>query len=171
MVSFFQKIVGLLNAQQIPYMLSGSVAMSLYVVPITTRDMDFVVHLKPDDVDKLPIHFKQGYYCDREAIQEAVKRKTMFTIIEHATQFKADFMILKDSQYRQTEFFRRIQVGFLGTPVFAVSVEDLLLSKLIWIQEMHSGRQMEDSKTLAELKTLDWAYLRHWIEKLDLANL
>jgi hypothetical protein len=42
-------------------MLSGSVAMSVYVLPRATRDFDFVIHLHPQDVEALVNHFKDGY--------------------------------------------------------------------------------------------------------------
>ena len=149
-------------------MLSGSVAMSVYVVPRTTRDMDFIVHLQLEDVDKLVTHFNKDFYCDKDAIKDAIMRKSMFNIIDHMSQYKADFVLLKDTEYRQLEFSRRLKVDFLGMPVFVVAAEDLLLSKLIWIQTLQSGRQLEDIQTLAALETLDRTYIKHWTEKLNL---
>jgi len=49
-----------------------------------------------------------------------------------------------------------------------VPVEDLFLSKIIWIQEIQSGVQMEDIKSLAGLTELDWDYINDWIRKLNL---
>jgi hypothetical protein len=149
-------------------MLSGSVAMSVYVLPRATRDFDFVIHLHPQDVEALVNHFKDGYYCDRDAIREALHRKTMFNIIDHASGFKADFVILKDNEYRQTEFGRRAQVDFAGMPIYIVTAEDLLLSKLIWIQELQSAIQMEDIRSLAVVSNMDWNYVNLWISKLNL---
>jgi len=59
-------------------MLSGSVAMSIYIVPRSTRDMDIVVELSPDDADKFVEFFGKEYYCDKDAIIDAMKRKSMF---------------------------------------------------------------------------------------------
>lgn len=36
-------------------MLSGSVAMSIYILPRATRDFDFIVHLQAKDIDALVI--------------------------------------------------------------------------------------------------------------------
>jgi hypothetical protein len=72
----------------------------------------------------------------------------MFNIID-ASGFKADFIILKDTKYRQTELKRRKTVDFSGLPIQIVSAEDLLLSKLIWIQEVQSSLQIEDIKNLS----------------------
>ena len=72
-------------------MLSGSVAMSLYTLPRFTRDFDFVVHLKPGDVKYLAEHFKEGYYCDEDAVRDAILNKTMFNIIDHKSGYKGRF--------------------------------------------------------------------------------
>jgi hypothetical protein len=79
MEGFFQKIVDVLNTCDIPYMLSGSVAMSLYIVPRATQDFDFIVHLKPQDIDRFVGNFKEGYYCDKDAIEDAVKNQKQST--------------------------------------------------------------------------------------------
>ena len=80
----------------------------------------------------------------------------MFNIIEDKSSYKADFVILKNEPYRQTEFERRKQIDFLNMKLFVVSSEDLLLSKLIWIQQLQNNIQIEDIRLLRELTTLDW---------------
>jgi hypothetical protein len=168
MISFFQKITDVLNEHKIPYMLSGSVAMSLYIVPRATRDFDFIIHLLPKDIDSFIKKFQDGYYCDKDSIQEAVKNHGLFNIIDHDSGFKADFVILKDDPFRQEEFKRRIQMDYFGKSIYVVSPEDLLISKLIWIQDLQSAIQMLDIKHLAEIDTLDWPYISQWIAKLKL---
>jgi hypothetical protein len=37
----------------------------------------------------------------------------MFNIIEHATSFKADFILLRDNEFQQLQFSRRIKVELL----------------------------------------------------------
>ena len=168
MVAFFEKIIAVLNEQQIPYMLSGSVAMSLYVIPRATRDFDFIVHLRPPNIPSFVEQFEDGYYCDKESVEEAVKTRGMFNIIDHGSGFKADFVVLKENQFRQTEFNRRTQVNFYGQDIYVVSPEDLLISKLIWVQDLQSALQIEDIKNLKAVEMLDWAYITEWINKLKL---
>lgn len=168
MVEFFQKITDVLNKNEIPYMLSGSVAMSLYIVPRATRDFDFIVHLQPKDIDRFVENFKEGYYCDKEAIEDAVKHRSMFNIIDHASGFKADFVVLKNDPFRQNEFTRKISMEFFGKTIYVVSPEDLLISKLIWIQDYQSPVQMEDIKNLVLADNLDWGYINLWVGKLNL---
>ncbi|MEI9911274.1 MAG: hypothetical protein WDO71_17390 [Bacteroidota bacterium] len=151
-------------------MLSGSVAMSTYTVPRFTRDFDFIVHLKPHDTLLLTAFFKDGYYCDEDSIRDAINNKGLFNIIDHKSNYKADFVILKDEPYRQEEFSRRRQIDFLDMKIYLVSPEDLLLSKIIWIQELQSSLQAEDIKILSQINNLDWDYIHHWIRVLKLVT-
>lgn len=73
MISFFNKIVDVLNELSISYMLSGSVAMGAYILPRTTRDFNFIVYLQPKDIDGFVANFQDGYYCDTDAVKDAVK--------------------------------------------------------------------------------------------------
>lgn len=149
-------------------MLSGSVALSIYTLPRATRDFDFVVHLTLKDIRPVIEYFKEGYYCDMDAVKEAIQNRSMFNIIDHSSGFKADFVILKNEPFRQTEFNRRREIDFYGMPVYIVSPEDLLLSKLIWIQDFQSNIQMDDIKNLTALHDLDWNYIQNWIQSLKL---
>lgn len=168
MLNFFLKIIDALNSLNIPYMLSGSVAMGIYTLPRATRDFDFVVHLQLKDVEAFTALFKEGYYCDSEAVKDAIKHHSIFNIIDHESGYKADFVILKTEPYRQLEFSRRKQIEYLDKKIFVVSAEDLLLSKLIWIQDYQSPLQMEDIKSILSSGNLDLDYIREWITKLRL---
>ncbi len=168
MLAFFQKITDVLNKCDIPYMLSGSVAMSLYIVPRATRDFDFIVHLEPKHIDRFIDNFQKDYYCDKDAVLEAVKYRRMFNIIDHASGFKADFVILKDDPFRQQEFNRRIQMDYFGKQIYVVSAEDLIISKLIWIQQLQSSIQKEDIKNLITIDSLNWPYIKQWVDNLKL---
>jgi hypothetical protein len=92
----------------------------------------------------------------------------MFNIIDHRTGFKADFVVLKDDAFRQKEFNRRLLSDFHGNPIWVVTPEDLLLSKLIWIQDYQSSIQMEDIRQLAALPHLDIEYVQNWVHSLQL---
>jgi len=42
-------------------MLSGSVAMSIYIIPGATRDFDFIIHLESKDIDRFGELFFANY--------------------------------------------------------------------------------------------------------------
>lgn len=143
--------------------------MGLYTVPRMTRDIDFIVHLEAKNVDHFVSSFKDGFYCDRDVIEEAIAGPVkMFNIIDHASGYKADFVVLKNDPFRQEEFMRRLKVTYYGKTIFVVSPEDLLLSKLIWIQDFQSPLQIEDIRNLAVIENLDWPYIAKWVKQLKL---
>ncbi|MFI5187743.1 MAG: hypothetical protein ACHQF0_13510 [Chitinophagales bacterium] len=168
MFDFLKILIQFFERNNIPYMLSGSVAMSIYTLPRFTRDFDFVVHLQLKDIPILMREFKTGYYCDENSVTEAINNRGMFNIIENKSSYKADFVILKSEPYRQTEFERRRQIDFQDMKIFVASPEDILLSKIIWIQQLQSNIQMEDIRVLQEFSALDWIYIQHWIKALNL---
>lgn len=168
MIEYLKQLVRYFEQEKIPYMLSGSVAMSIYSVPRFTRDFDFIVHLQPEDAKTLAAYFKYGYYCDEAAVKEAIERKGMFNIIDHASGYKADFIILKNEPYRLAEFERRRPVNFQGMEINLVSIEDLIISKIIWIQQIQSDIQKEDIKILSAMDGLDWQYIHKWTASLKL---
>jgi len=149
-------------------MLSGSIAMGIYVVPRATKDIDFVVQLRPKDIESFAAHFEGAYYCSKDAVADAVSRQSIFNVIDHASGFKADFVVLKNSEYRLAEFERKQRADFYGIEIYVVSPEDLLISKLIWIQEWQSAVQIEDIKNLVSIPGLQFEYVTNWIKKLNL---
>ncbi|MCW3073405.1 MAG: hypothetical protein JWP69_474 [Flaviaesturariibacter sp.] len=168
MIAFFQKIIDVLDECETPYMLSGSIAMGIYIIPRATRDFDFIVHLQPEDVAQFVENFKDGFYCDKDAVADAVKRQSLFNIIDFESGYKADFVILSQNEFRKEEFSRKRKVDYFGKHVSVVTAEDLLLSKIIWIQELQSAVQQEDIKNLSALESLDWKYINEWIVTLKL---
>lgn len=167
MTSFFNKIVDTLNKLNIPYMLSGSVALGIHVVPRATRDFDFVVYMHQKDISKFVEEF-EGYYFDNDAIKDAIVRNSMFNIIDNESDYKADFILMKEDDFGIEEFNRRTEMEFYGKTFYLITPEDLLISKLIWIQDYQSAIQMDDIKKLSILQNIDWIYTNNWIRKLKL---
>lgn len=130
-------------------MLSGSIALGLYTVPRMTRDIDFIIHLEAKNVDVFVNSFKEGFYCDMDAVKEAMEA-------------------LVKMPFRQEEFKRRLKVDYFGKTIYVVSPEDLLISKLIWIQDFQSAVQIEDIKSLVVIDSLDWEYISKWVKQLKL---
>ena len=93
----------------------------------------------------------------------------MFNIIHNHSVFKIDFIIRKDSSYRDTEFRRRNRIELDGTQIWIVSPEDLIISKLFWAKDSLSDLQLRDVKNLrASIKNLDEKYIKNWVQKLEL---
>jgi len=67
-----------LAGARIPYMMTGSIAVSFYAVPRMTRDIDLVVELSEPDVDRLVRLFQDDFYVDRNTVLRAVTQRAMF---------------------------------------------------------------------------------------------
>jgi hypothetical protein len=67
MFDFLRGLIAFLEKQNIPYMLLGSVGMSLYTQPQFTRDYDFVVNLDRRSAKTPTIY--QGKRCLVEGIE------------------------------------------------------------------------------------------------------
>lgn len=161
-----------LDRADIPYMLSGSVALSIYAQPRMTRDVDFVIDIAEGQVDTFLELFETDCYVDRESVLEAVRSRGMFNIIHQDWVVKADFVCRKDQPFRKLEFERRRTVSVEGTEFSVVTAEDLLLSKLHWAKSSRSELQLGDVRNLISSEpNLDWPYIRKWAERLGVLDL
>ena len=95
----------------------------------------------------------------------------MFNAIDHRSGYKIDFIVRKSSPYRKLEFERRSRSKILGFDVWLVSAEDLIISKLIWIQDIQSDKQREDIQSLLENPEININYIKIWIKELNLKTL
>lgn len=171
MLDFLEKITDKLDLIQLPYMLSGSLAMGFYAVQRTTRDVDLVIEMQENEIQRLVNLFKEGYYCSEPAIREAIVTNSMFNVIDTSTGFKIDFILRKNSIYDKNAFDRRKMLGFseLTTKKFwVISIEDLIIAKIRWIQDLVSERQLEDIQNLLLNPVVDRNYLKYWIKELNL---
>ena len=168
MLELLKNITEALDREKIPYMVSGSVAMMRYAVSRTTRDIDVVIDLQLADIQRFTKIFEHGFYIHEGAIREAIWQTGMFNVIDDKSGFKIDFIVKKNSEYRQIEYNRRKRVLFFDFEIWIVSVEDLIISKLIWIQDFQSDKQMEDIENLLFNNEIDKNYLMEWVNKLKI---
>ena len=165
-------VVGRLDAAQIPYMLSGSTAMSFYAEPRMTRDIDIVVAIQAADIDTIVAAFSHDFYCDRDMVRQAVDHASSFNLIHTPSVIKVDFIVRKDAPYRRVEFERRRAITVDGHDIQIVSPEDLVLSKLVWAKPSRSEVQLRDVRNvLRSVPALDWSYLERWASELTVADL
>ena len=167
-LELLKTITGLLDQKGINYMISGSLALNVYCIPRMTMDIDMVIELDPVNLNAFLEIFSTGYYLDEDTVRQEIRRKGMFNVIDHRSGFKIDFIIRKDSDYRRLEFTRKKRKILDGIPVWMVAPEDLIISKLAWIQQLQSDKQIQDIAMLLDLKDLDRAYILTWCKKLNL---
>ncbi|MBK7673102.1 MAG: hypothetical protein IPJ24_17210 [bacterium] len=166
-LEFLGFVVRRLDAARVPYMLTGSVAMSLYTQPRMTRDIDLVVECASTNAADWVRLFGAECYVSAEAVADAIARGGMFNVIHNEGVAKADFIVRRDDEYRQVEFARRQRKHIAGLEVSVVAREDLVLSKLVWWKEGESPQQRADLVLLLESTAgMDLNYLEDWAARL-----
>ncbi len=159
-----QAVVSALDVCGIPYMIVGSFAASMYGISRSTHDMDIVVALQSDDVEKLADALGEKFYMDEVSAQEAILKADMFNILHYDSNLKVDFFILRNDALSRTQFERRVTVKAWGIEACIESPEDTILSKLLWNKITPSERQLDDARGMIKemREALDYGYLHHW---------
>ena len=171
-LDILKQVARRLETANISYMISGSIALSYFAQPRLTRDIDIVIELYNKDTERLVGSFSKDYYIDETVVKDAVARAGMFNVIHLASMMKVDFIVRKHTPYRQAEFERRRQVKIGDDSIWFVTPEDLVLSKLIWASDSRSEMQFNDVRTiLKDVKLLDWNYVKHWANALNITEL
>jgi len=153
-----------LNKLGLNCMLSGAYAASFYGRPRTTHDIDLNIDINYSDVPKIYEAFKDSFYVSREMIEDAIKHQQMFNMIHNETQAKVDFWIVKNTEFDQERFRRRIKANIHGQPVFIPTAEDTILSKLDWFKQSDIQKHYEDVLGIFEVQAgkLDIDYIKKW---------
>lgn len=171
-LELIKEVATRLEQAGIGYMMTGSMAMAVYATPRMTRDIDIVIQVTHEDIEKIMRLFQNDFYIDETSVRQAVDNRGMFNIIHNESVIKIDFIIRKDEEYRTQEFSRRRQIEIEGASVWVVAPEDLILSKLVWARQSDSELQLGDVRLmLTEIIDIDDDYLEEWSEKLGVAEL
>lgn len=159
-----------LEKLKLPFMLTGSLAMSHYTEPRMTRDLDIVIQIHEHAIKNFCDEFAKDYYLAKEAITDAVKTLFIFNIIHLQSNVKVDFIVRKNSEFRLTEFERRKKISFGDFETWVASKEDLIISKIELINISDSDLQKRDVNNLLK-SGYDIDYLLYWLKKLNLLEI
>jgi hypothetical protein len=154
-------------------MLTGSLAAAFYGQPRATQDVDVVVEIEPDHLDRLVEELAAaGLYVSADAAREAVRYAGQFNAIDPETGWKADFIVRKERAFSRSEFERRKPARLLGTDVWLARVEDLVVAKLEWSELGDSDLQRQDVVEILRTTgdAIDQEYIDQWAAELGLSD-
>lgn len=163
-----------LEQEGVEYVLTGSLASTIWGKPRATYDVDVVVNIAAGDIDKLLRAFPApDWYLDRESIVEALRTGGEFNAIHGATGTKIDFWTKSRSARDASRFRRRCRASFAGIECWTLSPEDAILAKLEWLRAAPSERQRGDVAGVIAVQAdqLDREYLRQWADTLGVRDL
>ena len=173
--ALLERLVRILDAAGVPFMIAGSFASAAHGLPRTTQDIDVVIDPPtPASFEALLRSFPlDQYYVDHDTARDALLRRTMFNVIDESSGWKVDFVVRKDRPFSRDEFARRMQISLLGVSVFVASPEDTLIAKLEWSKRSGgSERQRRDVAGIVATvgAQLDRPYVERWVSALGLAE-
>lgn len=168
-------VAKILEEINIPYCVTGGMAVYKWGRPRFTADIDIVIQLVPKDIDILAeklLTLSEASYISKDAMQRALMRHGEFNFVDGNTNVKVDFWIMGNGEFHKNQLRRRIPEEVYGQIVYFVSPEDLILSKLLWHKESESTKQLEDIQSVIKVqKILDWEYLNKWVKAQETWNI
>lgn len=160
------------------WLVGGAVASTILGEPRATEDLDVVADLREEHVAPLVARFAPAFYVPDGLVLQAVRRRTSFNVIHHASVRKVDVFVLRDDPLSRAEMARRRRITVNEDPavdLWLASPEDVILQKLLWYRngEGVSDRQWRD--VLGVLKVqgerLDLEYVARWAASLEMSGL
>lgn len=160
------EVAKILKRLNIPYVVTGGMAVFVWGKPRFTADIDIVIQMKTQNVNDLAKTLRalsKASFIDEEYMQRALVYHDEFNFIDGDSGIKVDFWVLGQSQFDKNQLGNAVNKEVLGYNVSFISAEDLILRKLLWYQDSQSTRHLEDVESILRIqKKLDWNYLQKW---------
>jgi len=163
-----------LEALNLKYMVTGSVASMVYGEPRLTHDIDIVLEMSEAQIADLENAFplEEFYFPPRENLSIELKRgnRGHFNIIHHDTGFKADFYLFHRDPLHAWGLARCRALDLSGTIIHVAPPEYVILRKLEFFREGGSEKHLRDIRALLDTSghLLDWQFLNQKIIDLGL---
>ncbi len=172
------KVTQVLEKLNIPYLISGSLASTLYGMVRTTQDSDIVAEMRPEHIGPFTASLEAEFFIDEATIGAAIRDNSSFNIIHRESMFKVDTFVPQLRPFLRSQM-ARAQREVLSTEPEAsarfASAEDTILSKLEWYRLGNevSERQWRDVLGILRSRAggLDLEYLQEWGRDLKVSDL
>ncbi len=168
-LTILESFISILEQLHIAYAIGGSMASSIYGRVRFTQDADITVEPFENLAEKLLEMLKPGYYVSKDAMYQALRRKSSFNVIHLESAFKIDVFIRKSTAFEKQLMLRRRSLRLsdsLEKSFSVVSPEDIILLKLQWYHTSgrSSERQWDDVLGVLTIQAerLDLKYLKKW---------
>ncbi|MBC8128452.1 MAG: hypothetical protein H8M99_15025 [Gloeobacteraceae cyanobacterium ES-bin-144] len=171
---FISLFVAPLETAGIRYMITGSVASSIYGEPRNTLDIDIVVLLHSEQIDLLPALFPENDFylppSDVVIVESHRESRGHFNIIHHNTGLKADIYLSRNHPSLPWALTHTRRVPTPNCEITVAPPEYVILHKLEFYRESGHQRHLRDIAGMIEQQELDLAYLESSIRVLQLAT-
>lgn len=160
---FISLFVAPLEAAGIEYMITGSVASSIYGEPRNTLDIDLVVLFQPTQIHQLPHLYPEldFYLPPTEVIAVESRRESRghFNIIHHHTGLKADIYLSRNHPGLPWALAHTRRVPTPACEITVAPPEYVILHKLEFYRESGHQRHIRDIAGIVDQQELDREFL------------
>jgi len=174
---FIEHFITRLCSAGIDYMVTGSVAATIYGEPRLTHDIDLVVVIGPDDITRLCQAFPlESYYCPPPEVLSIEVQRTShahFNLIHHATGLKADCYLHGGDPLHTWAFASRRSLSLGGRePILVAPPEYVIIRKLEYYREGASQKHLADIRAMlrASGAKIDLVFVNSEVEKRGLTD-
>jgi hypothetical protein len=167
--------VARLEALGARYLVTGSVAATLYGEPRATHDIDLVVELSAAHREALPSAFpvEEFYLPPPEVVRLEGEREGRghFNIIHHASGLKADIYLIGGDALHDWAFRNARHYSIGSVDVQVAPPEYVIVRKLEFYREGGSPKHLRDIRAMLRVSSelIDLATLEEWIGRRGLA--
>jgi hypothetical protein len=178
--AFVRLVLTALEAAGIDYLIGGAVAAWAWGEPRATLDLDLVVNIPLEAVERLSSELAgRDMLVPAEIILAHIletQADLPINAIHMHSGYKADLYPLCPGDELRASAFERRQKVDLGTPlgeVYLHSPEDLIIYKLWYYSLSRQTRHVRDitSIVLTLEDELDYAYITSWVDKKGLTSI
>lgn len=171
-----QHAIRALDAEDISYLITGSVASSYYGEHRFTQDVDIAIWFggDPDRAARLCARFPQpDFYVSVDAAVRAAAEGGQFNIIHNETMLKIDFMILANSLFDRGRLARRRTVEIQPKLIASIaSPEDVIVKKMLYYREGGSEKHLRDITSMLRLHDgIDRDFVRSWADQFGVDDI
>jgi len=130
-----KEISKILNKTKIEYVIVGAVAVCSWGNIRTTRDVDMILRINADSIEKLVKMCKEkDFSLSKADVDDALKEKTYFTIFDNLSDYHIDATGVYNENNLQT-IKNRKKIKINNVTCYIASAEDTIASKLLFGSE------------------------------------
>lgn len=166
LVNLTKEIVSALNNRNIQYALSGAIANVVWGIPRATQDIDILISVPQIQLPSLlEIFFSLGFKGDSKELILKAQKEYFIRLAHHAVTLE---IFLPAIPYHHQVIKRRVKYDIEDTPAWFVSLEDLIILKLLF----HRTKDIADIKAIlaTQVHRVDKDYIMKTLPSLLLTG-
>jgi hypothetical protein len=161
-----------MEASELPYCVTGSVAAGIYGQIRTTHDIDLVLLMKVEDIAKFRAAFPESEYYvpPKETLITELRRgqRGCLNLYHHESGFKADLFFVARDPLHVWAMKNRRRVDYGDQQMWIAPPEYVLLRKLEFFREGGQDKHIGDMRFMLAVTEMDRRFIEVQVERLGL---